>query len=206
MRNLCTDNTGSADQLLPNSGGSGVGVPTSPQRPCLTSALRRSSWHQLRGWELRCALWLSSRHIAEQFDMLHVLWNKQLELTQSYSAGWAFVADLIYTACHINTDDEKPSPVSASGSAGPLIAPPAKPTPHIFLDRLQELKTCRCTLLFEYLIQFCICNSSLVPHWVPACDACSTLLCCCDYSISLCEFICQFLWTLAFCIEEMCTV
>lgn len=79
----------------------------------------------------------------------------------------AFVADIIYTTCHINTDDEKPSPVSASGSAGPLTAPPAKPTPHVFLDRLQELKTCRCALLFECLIQFCICKTSLIPHWVP---------------------------------------
>lgn len=41
-----------------------------------------------------------------------------------------------------SSDDEKPSPVSASASTGPLTAPPAKPTPHIFLDRLQELKTC----------------------------------------------------------------
>lgn len=87
-------------------------------------------------------------------------------MTQSYSAGLSFVADLINTTCHINTDDEKPSPVSVSSGAGPLTAPPAKPTPHIFLDRLQELKTCRCSLLLENLNKFCTCKTSLVLHEV----------------------------------------
>lgn len=67
--------------------------------------------------------------------------------------------------------------MSASASTGPLTAPPAKPTPHIFLDRLQELKTCRCSLLLEYLIQFCIRKTSLIPRCVPSGAACRTLLC-----------------------------
>lgn len=91
--NLFSDNTGSADQLLPDSGGPGVGVPASSQRPGLNSALRRSSWHRLRGWELRCALWLLSRHIAGQLD--NVLCAVQLAKTRVHSVASAFVADII---------------------------------------------------------------------------------------------------------------
>lgn len=155
MNNLCTDNTGSADQLLPHSGGPGVGLPTSPQRPCLTSALRRSSWDRLWGWELRCALCRSSRYLPSWLIRFMRCETNDWKWRKAPLLAQLILADIIYSPCYDDADDEKVPPASASASAGPLTAPHADPTPHIFLDRLRELKTCRCSLLLEYLSHIC---------------------------------------------------
>lgn len=66
-----TDNTGGAGKLFPDTGGLGVGVPASPQRPRHASALPCSPGYGHRGRELRWAIKLLLQKIPQNVNYMY---------------------------------------------------------------------------------------------------------------------------------------